>query len=648
MSNFLDIFPLPLVLATIIFVIIPTLVAGFLRHYLYRHLIDSANKVSRLVSLGEIRGRQPTIVDKLESRFREASQKIENVNTIALIDGLYSQEKLNFLNISRPCEQWGHFCQTLPNLLLGFGLLGNFCGISYNLYNLSQTLNQNTGDINNLVAQLQTPLQSMGVAFFTSLTAILCSSILIVINLRCNTNFAKALLISSLEDYLDNIFKVDIKGYSRLDKAVDRMVKQQHDFLTRFQDNVRGVLEESFGKAANQIVTANQGFQNNVDILVDRFSDVSNTMAASTDRFQAAIYDLEQQVKIVNQTIPKFANSANKLEISADRYLQAADKIEQSKFSEHLEQLTSDLASTQKSFSRSTAFLGNQVKGLVANHQEVTTLAKETYTNLQQASTTIQDSAIGFTEAAETFKETDFAHKLADATKQLVTVPQQFNQSAAILHQSTDTIATAIDNINNSSQQINNLIQQVNDLSQNSSKTLEKSDRNLQLQTTKFNNIQAELKQIVTQLQQHQESVNNSLQNFGGRVLNTFQEGSNNNIQEIQKLTQQFNSVLTGIGILSDRLITKIEDRSTKNIEENQNIITEFKQLTNQLNTIPLEINKLINSVEQKEINIDFKLNEINNQLLQETNQKMNIYIQSIQKLANNINKLPFPQQHIS
>ncbi|MGD1919943.1 MAG: hypothetical protein ACFCAD_14270 [Pleurocapsa sp.] len=90
--------------------------------------MNSANKVSRLLTF-DSRGQQPQIVDNLEARFRQASLKLEQVNTMALIDGLYSQEKLKFLGISLRCEQWDYFCKALPNLLLAFGLLGTFIGI---------------------------------------------------------------------------------------------------------------------------------------------------------------------------------------------------------------------------------------------------------------------------------------------------------------------------------------------------------------------------------------------------------------------------------------------------------------------------------------------------------------------------------------
>ena len=259
MLDILKIFPPSLILLTVILVIFPTIFAVLLRHSLYQYLISSANKILRLLTY-ESRGKQPQIVENLEARFKTASLKLEQVNTMALIDGLYSQERLKFFGVSLRCEQWDYFCQTLPNLLLAFGLLGTLIGISSNLYNLSQTINQSTTNIDNLVSQLQAPLQNMGIAFSTSLTAIFCSSILIIVNLRCNTNFAKSLLISSLEDYLDNIFKVDVQGDTRLDKAVNRMVKQQAEFLNRFHQKVGQVLETTMGNAANKMVAANQGF----------------------------------------------------------------------------------------------------------------------------------------------------------------------------------------------------------------------------------------------------------------------------------------------------------------------------------------------------------------------------------------------------
>ncbi|MEM7594615.1 MAG: methyl-accepting chemotaxis protein, partial [Cyanobacteria bacterium P01_A01_bin.83] len=395
-NKIINIFPLPLILLTVILVIIPTVISGLLRHTLYRYLINSANKVSRLLIAGS-RGKQPEIVSKLEARFKQASNKLEQVNTIALIDGLYGQEELNFWGISLRCEQWDYFCRTLPNLLLAFGLLGTFIGISFNLYNLSQTISQtgtNADELNSLVSQLQIPLRNMGVAFFTSLVAIACSSILIAINLRCNTNFAKSLLISSLEDYLDNIYRITVQGDTRLDKAVDRMVKQQQEFLERFHIRVGQVIESTIGNAANQMVNANQGFQNNVDSIVSQFSDITRTMATSTDSFRESAYNLKQDLQTVSQIVSQFVTSANKIEAAANLYLQGAEKIEASKFSEHLESLTADLATTQTLFTNSTTSLETQVVKIGETHASTIELAQQVYTQLDIASNKLQDSSL--------------------------------------------------------------------------------------------------------------------------------------------------------------------------------------------------------------------------------------------------------------
>ena len=165
---------LPPYLIFIIFVlvIIPSIVTIFFRIALYRYLTDSADKVQVLIKRG-IRGKQPEIVEKLEQRFNEDSGKLEQMNTGALIDQIYSQEKVNGLT----CEQIDHFCQILPNLLLAFGLLGTFSGITINLTALSQTINQtNASDVTSLVTELKQPLAGMSIAFTTSLTGLFFSA----------------------------------------------------------------------------------------------------------------------------------------------------------------------------------------------------------------------------------------------------------------------------------------------------------------------------------------------------------------------------------------------------------------------------------------------------------------------------------------
>jgi hypothetical protein len=100
----LNLFPSYLIVLTLVLVIFPTVLAVRIRIALYKHLQDSTTKVKRLIQK-ESRGIQPRIISNLESRFKEASRQLDDVNTAALVDGLYSEEKFTFLSKSLSCEK---------------------------------------------------------------------------------------------------------------------------------------------------------------------------------------------------------------------------------------------------------------------------------------------------------------------------------------------------------------------------------------------------------------------------------------------------------------------------------------------------------------------------------------------------------------
>ena len=88
----------------------------FLVSSLYIHLQDLEKKTRRLVS-GDSQGMQPRFINLLQQRFAKASQQIENVNTIALVDGVYHQETITFLKFNIRCEEAEYITKTIPNLL---------------------------------------------------------------------------------------------------------------------------------------------------------------------------------------------------------------------------------------------------------------------------------------------------------------------------------------------------------------------------------------------------------------------------------------------------------------------------------------------------------------------------------------------------
>jgi hypothetical protein len=326
--------PLYLILITLLLVVIPSLFTIFLRISLYLHLINLTNEVQRLIKTRSAGG-QRKIIQTLEARFQEASKQLEQVNTGALIDQIYSQETIKGFTFT--CEQIDYLCRILPNLLLAFGLLGTFLGITINLSTLSQTINQvNASDVSNLVTELKKPLEGMSIAFTTSLTGIFFSALLTIVNFIFNSGLAKYRLISSLEDYLDNVYFPEVQGDTRLDKIVNRMVSQQDEFLTNFGETVRKAVEQSMGKVAKQIADGNQKTMELATQVYQKFDAAAGTISSAANEFKHSMTEL---------------NSTSQI------FKQSAESFNQSQFPLKLSLAVVDLSNTQQKFSESATSL---------------------------------------------------------------------------------------------------------------------------------------------------------------------------------------------------------------------------------------------------------------------------------------------------
>ncbi|MFO5472309.1 MAG: hypothetical protein ACLBM2_00015, partial [Dolichospermum sp.] len=306
--------PLYLILITLLLVVIPSVITIVIRIYLYRYLIDLTSKVQRLIKTG-IRGVQPKIIQTLEDRFEQASKQLEQVNTAALIDQIYSQETIKGFTFT--CEQIDYLCRILPNLLLAFGLLGTFLGITINLSTLSQTINQaNASDVSNLVTELKKPLEGMSIAFTTSLTGLFFSALVTIVNFIFNSGLAKYRLISSLEDYLDNVYFPKVQGDNRLDKIVNRMVSQQDEFLTNFGKTVREAVEQSMGNVAKQIADGNKETTDLARQVYEKFTDAAGTISRAANEFKSSMSALNTTSQIFKQSAETFNQSQFPLKLS--------------------------------------------------------------------------------------------------------------------------------------------------------------------------------------------------------------------------------------------------------------------------------------------------------------------------------------------
>ena len=326
--------PIPsyLVPLVIVLVIVPSVVAILLRILLHFELVNQGNKVRRLISQQSVN--KPRFIEYLEDRFTDASSKLEQVNTGALVDQVYSRQRL-FGLISY--EQIEYFCRILPNLLVSFGLLGTFIGITINLTSLSQTVSDtNATDVSSLLRELQVPLQGMGIAFTSSLIAILCSAVVTSVNFIFNTSLAKTRLISLLEDYLDNIYLQTIEGQTQLDKVVKAVAYSFEGFLTRFGQTVRVGVESALQDKIQEIHNANTTTSKLAEQTFVRLGEAAATVAKSSKDFQ----------------------------IASDKFLEVAQIFEHSQFPQKLANSTAELANIQSNFSQSTSTLATAVQAI--------------------------------------------------------------------------------------------------------------------------------------------------------------------------------------------------------------------------------------------------------------------------------------------
>ncbi|ROH98510.1 methyl-accepting chemotaxis protein [Microcystis aeruginosa FACHB-524] len=621
----LNLFPPYLIVLTLVLVIFPTVLAVGIRITLYKHLQKSTAKVKRLIR-GKSRGVQPKIVSNLENRFKIASNQLDDVNTAALVDSLYHAEKFTFMSKSLRCEKWDYFVRVLPNLLLAFGLLGTFFGITLNLTGISTLIDINNVDVQSLGEKLKTPLESMGIAFITSLIGLACSSLLTVINLIFNTNLAKANLISSLEDYLDNILQPTVEGNSRLDKAVNRMVDTQKAFLTNFHKNVKIVLESSLGKVAKEIADGNQETAKLVTQVCERLTETAGTLSTGATTFQRSAFELNEQVPIITQANREFTQSSQELKNSVLLFKQASELIEKSNFSGNIERFTASLAETQGRFSQSTAILEQNIGEIISSNKRANDLAEQVYLNIQESSQKLQNSALGFLEASEKIESSQFADKLVQATADLMTAHQQFADSTTDLNQSTQSLASLTQDFQRSMTTMVELGIKITDLNQKSETILEQNQQRSVTEQEKLSNIQEELVKLIETVKTYQDSFNSESKQLGNQLINRLDErlsqtsdkiltashgierSSNNldvtnaNLSRLidtvtEQLTQVKESLQSELNLLSNNLGMVVDDKLTKNSEQLKAVSQSIEKTANQFGSFKSDFSQVINAV---------------------------------------------------
>jgi chromosome segregation ATPase len=616
--------PLPpyLIFITLFLVVIPSLVTIFLRISLYRYLINLNNKIQKLIQQGVKKDKDKEegelkIIQILKNRFKQASKQLDYINTGALIDQVYSQEKIKGLT----CEQIDYLCRILPNLLLAFGLLGTFLGITINLSTLSQTINQaNANDVSNLVTELKKPLEGMSIAFTTSLTGLFFSALLTLFNFIFNSGLAKYRLISSLEDYLDNIYLPEVQGDARLDKIVNRMVSQQDEFLTNFGKTVREAVEQSMGKVAKQIADGNKETTDLAREVYQKFNAAAGTISSAANEFKHSITEL---------------NSSSQI------FKESAETFNQSQFSQKLLAATVDLSNIQQKFSESATNLcqttevikrglteiqncgqtliklAEEIKSTNKTSIKVLELHQNNQNLLSEIIPQLHEGANSYEKAINKLDDVD--QRVGDKFNnfdQLITAMTQLLENVKTY--TTELISKVATETENSSQSLISLAEEIKAMNQTSIQVLDLHQNNQNLLT-----------EIIPGLQQGANSYEKAV-----NKLDDLDQRVRDKVNSFDKLITTIEQLLENVKTYTRDVNTTINIASNQIDGNNQKLQTFVNDTNDYVRKFSLEFTKI-----QSEL---IKLLENNNsQLISEYQNVSNTIIQGIDRQTN-INKKGF------
>ena len=591
------------------FIILPSAIAFFIRISLYNKILGITNDVTN--------NKNEAKITKIKESFRKASVGLKQTNTLALLETFYNEQKFWGLRY----DKWDYFCKSLPNLLITFGLLGTFLGITLNLGDVSGIINQDGASSSLVVEKLKNPLQSMSVAFVSSLVAIFFSSILTVLNFFCNTEIAKDNLFALLENYLDNDYftpeiNLEFKIKSILNSVLNSVLYPQNQ------------------------ETQNQETQNNLEqllskVLKESLQPFSSTLLNSATIFQNSVSSLENQVTTISESATSLKEASQQVKDGAATFQIASKNIERN--GENSYNLMIDLNKNQEAFAKSTEILQENVKEIIDNNKKATHLAEKTYENLQESSRKLEDSSLGFMEASETIKNSQFADKLLQASQDLAITQHQFAESATNLNNSTQTINAIAQDFHTSINQITSLGEDIKTLNQQSVEIITLNQQRLVTEEEKLNDVQIALFKLIESIKNHQNQLILGIQRLGNN-LNKQLGNNSTSLQTVSQSIQEYVVNLNNMKMGLDTLIShirEIENQSDSKLKIIENLgidsanLIEFNQ--QQLSSITEKLGNNSSNLERVCQNI-----EQNTDTLQRTQADFSQLILHFDKLDNN------------
>lgn len=598
----------------ILFVFIPSsiaLLAILYRLALFSRLRNLSNWTWATQSSSVNTSQAPRSVQLFKEAFEKVSEKLDDVNTLALIDHIYAREAVWGV----PCEQIEFITKMLPNLLLSVGLFGTFIGVTQNLVGVTSALDQansalNIQNIEEIIPILREPLTGMSIAFISSLVGLFWGVILTIVNALLNTTLAKHRFIVAVEYYLDNYLASE--GKDSASRIINGISNSLNNFLERFGQTVRQAVQESLGAEVEKMVAANKEASNLAKEVNEKFLDASGNIVTGAETFRAATVALNdgQFSNKFNEATNKLLESQTRLE-SFTALLQEAISTSTSS-SERSIALCDSLVTLEQQMSRVLEAVDN-------NQSDFNSIAM----NLRQGSQdflTVQNVISELIDQVSNVQSqvTEKSQALAEIENHLSNLVNIFDESQKQITTGQVNIKSSLDSMTQANHQVSDnlnqgaaefskisniltqLTQQVNQLHENVSRTNSHVTNQFEKGKDNFAEISSGLKQLIQTI----ESLGKQVSENSSHVTNTIDQGVSNfsNVNEV--LSELTNSV--------DSLNTQVNSRSNvlsdvqKELKRLIDSITKFtQQLTSEQSTISRHVANLEKQISALDKHID-------------------------------------------
>ncbi|MDJ0618214.1 MAG: hypothetical protein QNJ63_15960 [Calothrix sp. MO_192.B10] len=303
---------------------------------------------------------------ELDKFLRNCSRnQLYKINKLSLLDKIYRENQE--LQIWEKNQRYYH---NLPNLLLAFGLLGTFVGITINLFLLSR----NTGGEIPLDQTLEDIIGSMAIAFISSLAALVSSVIIAKFYPAYDLEFHKNNICDRLEYYIENECqilldlpsiqeKIDdlIQALVNLPQSIkdlDKSVSTSSQNLVTSVSTFQAKIQDSSNTIKNTAHILNEATINLANITQD-FSNFSSTLKTSAVSLEETTIALTNYTQNLQTVINSLNNSSSRIQ-----NLIQSNQNEMSNVSLRLEENGNSLVSSTQTFNINAS----QVKEALNNH----------------------------------------------------------------------------------------------------------------------------------------------------------------------------------------------------------------------------------------------------------------------------------------